>query len=324
MFIRTRYGQGVNHRLSVQHVLPVIRMSGVQHTRLQVQLGRGLHDCHFVDRVAGVRMVVLAGLAVRLAVEHHLLAVADTEQRIYMCYLFHPKIQTVIHMVAVLTGAGELILACLTIRHAVPCDCFRRTQEHDRVYRINVIGRQYQTAQRVAAETVGEHLVIYAGIRILRFVPGGACPFGNTAVHDSRIRLDRMKRQNDNRVVVAEMQRVAVDAALGQRLTAERQAAAYTQSVNYTCLYALAYDDAVDAVAPAQLRFIYFLVRTGFGDGHSFPLERIAALQYTFLQIQERRIDIHYVHINTVRTRISHTDCIIDNCITCNLQGPFV
>ena len=82
MFIRTRYGQGVNHRLSVQHVLPVIRMSGVQHTRLQVQLGGVLHHRHLIDRVAGVVVVVLAGAAVRHAVEQHLFPVAHAEKRI--------------------------------------------------------------------------------------------------------------------------------------------------------------------------------------------------------------------------------------------------
>ena len=120
-------------------------MSAVQHARLQVQLSRVFDDGNLVQRVARVLVKVLARIHIRLSVEIDTLLVAQREQRVDRYQLLHRQVQAVIDLVAVVAYARELVVARLTVRHAVPRDRCGRTDDSRRVDRINMINDQLQS-----------------------------------------------------------------------------------------------------------------------------------------------------------------------------------
>ena len=132
------------------------------------------------------------------------------------------------------------------------------------------------------------------------------------------------QRQDRDRVVGREMETVAVDTRLFQCLTAEFLRAPRTQRICDMYLYSSADIDAIDTVATVLVRFVHFLIRAGLGDGHALPVERTALFQHPLLFVHKRGIDIHYIHVDTVHTRIGHTDRVIDDRVTANLDCPFV
>ena len=81
------------------------------------------------------------------------------------------QIHSVIGKIAVLAGARELVMTRLTISHAVPVECGVRAYDGYGVDRVHMIRGQYQTAQRVATESVHQQRVIHALFRIGLAVP---------------------------------------------------------------------------------------------------------------------------------------------------------
>ena len=125
--------------LAVQDVLPIVRMGAVQHTGLQVQLTRMLHDRDPVSRVAGIDIVVLAGIDIGLAVETHRLLVAQREGRVDIHQFLHRQVQTVVLDIAVRTMTREEVIAALTLRHTMPRERGIRTDGHHGVNCIYLI-----------------------------------------------------------------------------------------------------------------------------------------------------------------------------------------
>ena len=80
VFIYARLRQRVGMQLSVQHVLPVVRMRCIDYRRLLVQLTRMLHDGDLVHRVGIHVAVVGARRRIGLPVEFYTLTVAYSER----------------------------------------------------------------------------------------------------------------------------------------------------------------------------------------------------------------------------------------------------
>ena len=79
VLVVTRSGDRIRHLHAVLGVGPVVRMSGIQYTGLEVIGGRILGDDNLVDRVTTEPVVAYSGCAIGLAVEGHNILVTDTE-----------------------------------------------------------------------------------------------------------------------------------------------------------------------------------------------------------------------------------------------------
>ena len=172
-------------------------------------------NIHFHYRVATQVVEEPAALLVSLAVEDHLLVVADGEGGVNLYDRTDGQMQAVVVISAVGFLFRAAVVAALACADAVPY--YRQlalTCDDRGVYRIYMVDSQLQYRYAVAAEAVRAIVEIRAGLVIYLVVPFKPLAFVHMVNQAVRVRMNHIEAQVDDGVATAVAERVLIFAAL--------------------------------------------------------------------------------------------------------------
>ena len=172
-------------------------------------------DIHLDDGVATQVVEEPAALLVNLAVEDHLLVVADGEGGVNLYDRTDGQMQAVIVISAVGFLFRAAVVAALACADTVPYYRQLALTGDDRgVYRIYMVDSQLQYRYAVAAEAVRAIVEIRAGLVINLVVPGEGLALVHVVNQAVRVGVDDVQTQVDDGVATAAAERVLIFAAL--------------------------------------------------------------------------------------------------------------
>ena len=172
-------------------------------------------NIHFHYRVATQIIEEPAALAIHLAVEDHLLVVADGEGGVNLYDRTDGQMQAVVVISAVGFLFRAAVVAALACADTVPY--YRQlalTCDDRGVYRIYMVDSQLQYRYAVAAEAVRAIVEIRAGLVKNLVVPFKPLAFVHMVNQPVRVGVDDVQTQVDDGVATAAAERVLIFAAL--------------------------------------------------------------------------------------------------------------
>ena len=236
ILIGTRLVEDLGLLRTVVHIGPGESVLAAQRSVGLIDLQRVLLDVDAHKGVATQHVIVVAGLGIGLAVIYHVLVAADGEVHIYLLQFTNGQVQTVVDEVArgLLLRIGEY--AVLAGSYAVPLQRLARADGSHRVDGIHVVDRQDQHLRRVATEAVLRRIVVNAGLVINLVVPGIALALVDVADILDGVGIQHVERENHHRVATRVVERMGIDAALGQGLVGKGIAGASADGARDTRL----------------------------------------------------------------------------------------
>ena len=212
----------------------------------------------------------------------------------------------------------------LISHHAVPGVRLIRTQDNDRVDRIDMVRRQYQPGDRVATEAVGGHFVINARLFVRLAVPVHRRTLRDTAVLDIDVRIKNGHGQMNDRVTVLIRDRVRVRAALVIRLAVVLQCRTCTDRlVNIRMRYL--FDRQIQTINGLRTaaRLVRRVVRTRTVHVQTVPCVRLTLTDHCRLFDRIHRIRGHDQAYNRITVIDVLLRFVIDAGLTDHLTFPF-